>query len=94
MKGMTAMELTATVRNLQELMQMKDELEAEISVAQDTIKSEMTARDADELRADVFKVTWKAVTSSRFDTAAFKTAHKDVYDLFAKPVTTRRFCIA
>jgi predicted phage-related endonuclease len=91
---MTATDLTATVRNLKELMQMKDELEAEITAAQDTIKAEMTARDADELRVDVFKVTWKAVTSSRFDTTAFKTAHKDVYDLFAKPVTTRRFCIA
>jgi predicted phage-related endonuclease len=91
---MTTTELTSMVRNLKDLMNMRDELEAEITAAQDTIKAEMTARDADELRADVFKVTWKAVTSSRFDTTAFKTAHKDVYDLFAKPVTTRRFCIA
>jgi predicted phage-related endonuclease len=91
---MTTTELTTTVRNLKDLMNMREELEAEISAAQDAIKSEMTARSVDELRADVLKVTWKSVTSTRFDTTAFKTAHKDIYDLFAKPTTTRRFCIA
>ena len=87
-------ELVSTIRTLKELMQMREELEAEITAAQDTIKAEMTAREVDELRADVLKVTWKAVTSTRFDSTAFKAAHKDIYDLFAKPTTTRRFCIA
>jgi predicted phage-related endonuclease len=91
---MTATELTTTVRNLKELMNMKAELDAEIEAAQDTIKAEMTARDVDELNADVFKVTWKAVTSTRFDTTGFKAAHKDIYDLFTKQTETRRFCIA
>ena len=87
-------ELVTTIRTLKELMNMREELEAEITAAQDAIKAEMTAREVDELRADVFKVTWKSVTSTRFDSTAFKAAHKDVYDLFAKPTTTRRFCIA
>jgi hypothetical protein len=54
---MTTTEVTTTIRNLKELMNMKEELEAEITAAQDTIKAEMTAREVDELRADVFKVT-------------------------------------
>jgi predicted phage-related endonuclease len=91
---MTTTELTTTVRSLKDLMNMKEELEAEITAAQDAIKAEMTAREVDELRTDVFKVTWKAVTSTRFDSTAFKAAHKDIYDLFAKPTTTRRFCVA
>ncbi|MDR0653557.1 MAG: hypothetical protein LBG12_09670 [Synergistaceae bacterium] len=91
---MTTTEVTTTVRNLKELMQMKAELDAEIEAAQDTIKNEMTARETDELKVDVFKVTWKAVTSTRFDSTAFKAAHKDIYDLFTKPTTTRRFCVA
>jgi predicted phage-related endonuclease len=91
---MTTTEVTTTIRNLKELMNMKEELEAEITAAQDAIKAEMTAREVDELRADVLKVTWKAVTSTRFDTTGFKAAHKDIYDLFAKPTTTRRFCVA
>ena len=91
---MTTTEVTTTIRNLKELMNMREELEAEITAAQDAIKAEMTAREVDELRADVLKVTWKAVTSTRFDSTAFKAAHKDIYDLFAKPTTTRRFCVA
>ena len=87
-------ELITTVRNLKGLMQMKEELEAEIAAAQDQIKGEMTARDVDTMTVDVFKVTWRAVTSTRFDTTAFKAAHKDIYDLFAKTTTARRFCIA
>jgi predicted phage-related endonuclease len=91
---MTTTEITTTVRNLKDLMNMKAELDAEIEAAQDVIKAEMTVREVDELRADVLKVTWKSVTSTRFDTTALKTAHKDIYDLFAKQTTTRRFCIA
>jgi predicted phage-related endonuclease len=87
-------ELLATVRNLKDLMNMKAELEAEIEAAQDTIKAEMTARDTDELTVDLFKVRWTKVISNRFDTTAFKTAHKDIYDMFTKATETRRFSIA
>jgi predicted phage-related endonuclease len=87
-------ELTATIRNLKDLMNMKSELEAEIEAAQDTIKAEMTARNTDEMIVDVFKVRWTKVISNRFDTTAFKTAHKDIYDLFTKATETRRFSIA
>jgi hypothetical protein len=37
---MTATELTGTVRNLKDLMNMREELEAEITAAQDAIKNE------------------------------------------------------
>jgi predicted phage-related endonuclease len=75
-------------------MNMKTELEAEIEAAQDMIKQEMTARDTDELTVDLFKVRWTRVISNRFDTTAFKTAHKDIYDMFTKATETRRFSIA
>jgi predicted phage-related endonuclease len=91
---MTTVELTTTVRSLKELMNMKAELDAEIEAAQDAIKTEMTARDTDEMKVDVFKVTWKSVTQNRFDTTGFKAAHKDIYDLFTKATETRRFSIA
>jgi predicted phage-related endonuclease len=87
-------ELLTTVRNLKELMMMKDELEAEIAAAQDAIKAEMAAREVDELTVDVFKVRWTKVTSNRFDTTAFKKAHEDIYNLFTKASETRRFSIA
>lgn len=50
--------------------------------------------DAEELRAGEYKVTWKAVTSSRLDTAALKKALPDVASAFTRQTTTRRFCVA
>jgi predicted phage-related endonuclease len=91
---MTATEFTTTVRGLKELMNMREELEAEIAAAQNAIKTEMTARDTNEMKINVFKVTWKSVTQNRFDTTGFKAAHKDIYDLFTKATETRRFSIA
>jgi predicted phage-related endonuclease len=91
---MTTTELTTTVRNLKDLMNMKEELESEIAAAQDAIKAEMTAREVDEMKVDVFKVRWTKVISNRFDTTAFKKAHEEIYNMFAKQTETRRFCIA
>jgi predicted phage-related endonuclease len=87
-------ELTGKVRELKELKLMAEELAAQITSIEDDIKSEMSARNIEELILDVFKVTWKRYTSNRFDTTGFKSAHKDIYDLFAKPVESRRFTIA
>ena len=41
-----------------------------------------------------WKVTYKAVTSSRIDTSALKKALPDVVERFSKTTTARRFCIA
>jgi predicted phage-related endonuclease len=91
---MTTTELATTVRNLKDLMNMREELEAEIAAAQETIKAELTAREVDELTVDVFKVRWTKVISNRFDTTTFKKAHEDIYNLFTKATETRRFSIA
>jgi predicted phage-related endonuclease len=91
---MTTTELTTTVRNLKDLMNMREELEAEIASAQETIKAELAAREVDELTVDVFKVRWTRVVSNRFDTTAFKKAHEDIYSLFTEATETRRFSIA
>ena len=49
---------------------------------------------SEELRAGEYKVTWKAVTSSRLDTTALKKALPDVASRFMKSITSRRFCVA
>lgn len=69
---MSTIELTSKVRELRELKQMAEELAAEITAIEDTIKAEMTARNTEEMIVDVFKVRWTKVTSSRFDSTAFK----------------------
>ena len=91
---MSALELTGKVKELKELKALAEELQAEITAIEDTIKAEMTARATDELQAGVYKVRWTAVTSSRFDTVAFKTTHKDLYTQYCKQSETRRFSVA
>ena len=91
---MSKTELTATVRNLKELMMMKAELEAEIEAAQDVVKAEMTAQGVEEMILDVFKVRWTNVVSNRFDTTVFRQANADLYSRYCKETASRRFSIA
>lgn len=79
------------IRELQELKRMREELEAEITAIEDTIKAGMGERD--ELTAGAYKDTWKPVTSRRIDTAAMKKALPDVCERFMRETIVRRFCV-
>ena len=83
--------LTPKITELMELKRMRDELDAEIPAAEDEIKAAMG--DDDTLLAGPFKVTWKAVTSSRLDSTALKKALPEIAARFMKQTTTRRFSI-
>ena len=83
--------LTPKITELMELKRMRDELDAEIQAAEDEIKQAMG--DDDTLLAGPFKVTWKAITSSRLDSTALKKALPEIAAQFMKQTTTRRFSI-
>lgn len=91
---MSNLELTNKLRELKELKAMQEELTAEIEAIQDIIKGYMTARELDTINVDVFKVTYKEVTSNRFDSTAFKKTHNELYEQYLKQTTTRRFVVA
>ena len=82
------------VKELRELRHMAEELAAEIEAIQDTIKTEMTARDVDTLTGDDWRVTWKEVKSTRLDTTALKKALPEIAAQYTKTTNTRRFCVA
>ena len=91
---MSANEMTAKVRELKELKAMAAEIADEIATIEDSIKAEMTARGTDEMTVDVYKIRWATVTSSRFDTTAFKSEMPELYGRFTKTTATRRFTVA
>lgn len=91
---MSTNELTSKVKELKELKMMAEELAAEITAIEDTIKAEMTARETDELITGEYKIRWKKVVSNRFDTTAFKKTHADLYEQYTKTTETRRFTVA
>lgn len=91
---MSINELTANVSELRELRRMADEIQAEIDAIQDKIKAHMNAAGVDTLAGADYKITWKAVNSSRFDTTAFKKENPEIAALYTKTTTTRRFTLS
>lgn len=87
-------ELQAKVKELKELKILAGELNAEITSIEDDIKAYMLLEGTDEVITAEYKIRYKAVASTRFDTTAFKKEHSDLYGLFTKQTTTRRLTIA
>ena len=79
------------VKELLELKRMKEELEAEITALEDSIKHVMG--DEETLFAGAFKVSWTTFTSNRLDTTALKKALPEVAAKFMKQTTGRRFSV-
>ena len=90
---MSTNELDKAAKELLELKQMKEELEAEIEALTDKIKTAMIDCGSETLTGNGWKSSWKNVVSSRFDSAAFKKAEPDLYKSFSKKTTTCRFII-
>lgn len=91
---MSVNEMDSKVKELRELRRMAEELQAEIDGITDSIKAEMTARNTDTLTGMDWKITWKAVTSSRLDTAALRKALPDAVERFSKTTTCKQFRMA
>jgi len=91
---MSTTEITIKVENIKTLQSMIDELTAEMEAAKDEVKAEMTARGVDEMTVSCFKVRYKSVTSSRFDSTEFKKTHSELYEQYCKKTVSKRFSIA
>lgn len=91
---MSANELTSKARELKELKAFAEQIAEEIAKIENMLKAEMTERNTEEMTVDIYKVRWTNVTSKRFDSAAFKKTHEDLYEQYSKTTTSRRFSIA
>ncbi len=91
---MSINDMDSKIKELRELRRMADELAVEMESITDSIKRHTDAEGVDTLNGTDWKVTYKAVTSSRLDTTALKKALPDLTAQFTKTTTARRFCIA
>ena len=89
---MSINEMEAKARELRQLQALIEEAQAEAEALKDAIKAAMG--NSESIQAGEYKITWKAVTSSRIDTAALKKALPDVAERFTKETTVRRFTVA
>lgn len=81
---MTNAEITKLAKDLKAKKMQAAELADEIAEIEAAIKSEMEARDVEELKAGLFVVKWSRVTSRRLGTTAFKAALPDLSAKFCK----------
>lgn len=91
---MSTVEMESMITKLQEWEELAKEAQAEAEAIRDTIKAEMLARETEELTAGRFIIRWTNVLSNRFDTTAFKKEHGEMYKLYTKQTTSRRFSVA
>lgn len=91
---MSANEIISKIEALKEWEALAAEAAAEIESLKDAIKAEMTARGVEELEAGQYIARYTTVLSNRFDTTAFKREHGEMYKLYTKQQTSRRFSVA
>lgn len=91
---MTNKRLKEKATLLKELRIEAERLDRQIDELESEIKAEMTATNKDELLIGTVKITWKAYTSQRFDSKAFKLAHEKLYNKFCKKLEIKRFIVA
>lgn len=91
---MSTMDILAKVKALKELEALISEAQADAEAIKDELKAVMVERDTEEMDVDVLKIRYKTVKSSRFDTTAFKSTHKELYEQYAKQIESRRFTVS
>lgn len=84
-------EFEKMVNEYRENKRLIEDLNAENDALKSAIIDAM--HGAEVVSAGACKVSYKAVTSSRLDTAALRKGAPDVYAAYSKSVTTRRFLI-
>lgn len=87
-------ELIKKIKDVKELERLIEEAQAEVEALKDEIKEEMKARGTEEMEVGTFIIRWTSVLSNRFDSTAFRKVMPDVYKVYTKPVTSRKFTIS
>ena len=91
---MSIYELDSKVNELRELRNLEAELKSEITAIEDEIKAEMVAKQVEVLEGTSCKITWKTITTTRFDSTAFKATHADLFAQYSRATTSRRYIIS
>lgn len=89
---MSINEMEVKARELRQLQALIEEAQTEAEAIKDAIKAAMG--DSESVQAGEYRITWKAVTSSRIDTSALRKALPDVAERFTKETVTRRFMVS
>ena len=88
------MALDEIMGELAQYIRMQEEAAAMVEALKDQLKQAMTAQGVDTLSGTEHKASYKAVTSSRIDTAALKREAPEIAAKYTKTTEARRFLFA
>ena len=88
---MSAIEIQSKARELKELKVMKEEPEAAITAIEDALKAAMG--DREEMFCGEYRLIYQTVSTSRFDSTAFKKEHAELAAAYTKVSSYRRFSV-
>ena len=91
---MSRNELIAKIEALNEWEQLMEEAKAQAEAIKESLKDELLERNVEELEAGSYIIRYKTVSTSRFDSTAFKKHYTDLYKAFLKQPTSHRFTIS
>ena len=91
---MSTIELITIIDTLKEWEAIAAEANTEVESLKDEIKAEMNRRGVEEIEGGQHIARFTTVLSNRFDTTAFKREHGEMYKIYTKQTTSRRFSIA
>ena len=87
-------DLTAALRDFQEYRRIREEADKALKSLQAKITAHMERQGTIEMVVDIYKVSYKPVTSTRLNSAALKAAKPEVFAQFSTTTTTKRFTVA
>ena len=91
---MSRNELIAKIEALNEWEQLMEKAKAQAEAIKESLKDELLERNVEELEAGSYIIRYKTVSTSRFDSTAFKKHYTDLYKAFLKQSTSHRFTIS
>ena len=90
---MSTKEIETKARRLKILKNKQDTLQQEIDQLEADLKAQLETWNVDEVQAGPFRVVWKMVNSSRFDSSRFKAENGNLYNLYMVPNCYRKFSV-
>lgn len=93
-KKINQKEMLEHIRAIKSAKQAIKDLEEQIKGDQNAIITVMNEHWIDEMNIDVFKASYKDVSTDRLDTTALKKELPDLYGKYVKTTVSKRFLIA
>ncbi len=90
---MSTKEIESKARRLKILKNKQEVLQQEIDQLEGDLKAQLEAWNVDEVQAGPFRVVWKLVNSSRFDSKSFRAKYGKLYDKYMIPNSYRKFLV-